>query len=159
MKIKAKKKEKTVDSGYSFVTKFPEIERPAFIDTLKFPADRLVQMTAEQVSEYHGKFTLLIAYAKQEATKVNIELIKLDAEEARLRGKMLTETPSMNTIDKWKRDALIEHDTRMMAHRQKVSFKQMERAYADTIIFNSEKFLYALSRELTRKMGDRTTGF
>lgn len=66
----------------------------------------------------------------------------------------MRENRGMNTLERWKRDAIIDRDADVEMIRREKAKIQEEKIYAEMYLANFEKYLNALSRELTRKTAE-----
>jgi hypothetical protein len=134
---------------------FPLLPRPRFADTLRFPAD-ITELTAANVSELLGKYTQLYAYANQELALLGVRLLRVQFQRDIRRNEIFRKRPGLNGIERWRRDAVLDEDSQMeqlgaaenLIERQKVMLQMAQT--------NFDRYLVALSRELTRKT---TEGF
>jgi hypothetical protein len=137
----------------TFSSKFNEIKRPKVADTLMFPSD-ITELTSANVSDLHAQYTELYTYANQELAKANVAIIQLQTEEAFLRNKIFIESPRINQLERWRRDSLVEADPRLEAiHKSLVKFR-VEKEFAQMAVTNYDKYINALSRELSRKAAE-----
>lgn len=148
MKIKVKKQV----SGAEFVYNgpFPEFAQPSFVKTLRFPDD-LTKLDGQNISELHGKYTQLYTYANQELCRINVRLIELQTKESLVQSAMIHERNGLNQIERWKRDAIIDSDPRMIAVKAEIARAKKEKEYNAMYLANFDRYLIALSRELSRK--------
>jgi len=138
-------------SGVSLTfSNFPGIKRPEFIDALRWPVD-LTQLTAQNISELHGKYTQLYAYANQELSRINVKIIELETRERLRRNYLFRVSPSMNSQERWRRDAVLDSDTKIEEIAMERDKQRMARVHTEMFVANYEKYLNALSRELSRK--------
>ena len=153
LSFRKRKSNQITGSEVRYLHGFPEVERPAFIDKLKFPED-LTQLTAQNVSALHGKYTQLYAFANQELAKLEIKTLRIRQQEAIRRNEIFVERPSINSLDKYRRDAVYKSDDKMESLGQEMF--RLECAKVATVSFKDsyDRYLQALSRELTRKTSD-----
>jgi hypothetical protein len=155
MKIKVKVKpsasrnQNVTGSSISY-SKFPVTGRPSFTDKLKFPED-ITELTAANVSELLGKYTLLWSYVNQDRARLEVQLLRLQRLDSLRVNQMLRDNHRLNHIDKWRRDAVIAEDEQMETLKQQISSVQAELKYASMYLENYDRYANALSRELTRK--------
>jgi hypothetical protein len=155
MKIKPKINSGITGIDIRFKHAFPEIRRPSFTDTLKFPSD-ITSLTAANVSDLHGKYTMLFAFALQNLAQINIAIIQYQTEDSLVRNKIFKDRPFVNHQERWKRDAVIDADSQVEAVMAKLAKKKMERETAQMFVTVFEKYIAALSRELSRKTKETT---
>ncbi len=129
---------------------FPEIQRPPFADTLSFPAD-LTKLESSNISELHGKYTALYAYANQELSKANVTILRLNTKISIETNRLLRERPSLNHQERWRRDAVLDGNPVIEAITAQIGQVKVLKTYAEMHVVNFEKYLAALSRELSRK--------
>ena len=134
---------------------FYEIPRPAFADTLVFPDD-VTKLEASNVSELHGKYTQMYAYANQELAKANVALLRLNARVSVRRNAVFRSRPTLNAQERWRRDAVLDADKDMEIIEAQITAVKMERTWAEMFVGNFEKYIAALSRELSRKTAVNT---
>lgn len=134
--------------------RFPEIPRPKYADTLRFPTD-ITRLTAQNVSELLGKYTELAAYTSQELSRINIEVLRLQTEISSRRNFLFHRNPSMNAQERWRRDAVLDSDFGMEKFDREISNQKMRKEYTEMFLGNFEKYITALSRELSRKTHDQ----
>lgn len=135
--------------------KYREIQRPKFADSLVFPND-VTELTPENVSELHAKYTVLFTYANQELTKANVALLKLDTEEALRKTQLFIESKGrLNHLDRWRRDSVLEVDNDIQRIAQQRGYYRIQKEFAQMMVTNYDKYINALSRELSRRAQDR----
>jgi len=134
----------------------PRFLRPAFADTLKFPDD-ITQLDAQNVSELLGKYTKLLAYAAQEHAKQTVRMLEIECKMAELQSEIFIQSPGIAHIERWKRDQKIQAHPRMFNIRITLLEINQRREMLSMFVSNFERFINALSRELSRKLaqGDR----
>lgn len=133
---------------------FPETRRPAFADTLRFPSD-VTALAAVNVSDLHGKYTELYAFANQELCRINVEILALQTKQSQRKNAMFRHRPGMNGQERWRRDAIIDCDPEMERLESALAKKKQEREYTSMYLQNFDRYLTALSRELSRKMHEQ----
>lgn len=143
-------------TGTEIRTDFAFQERPKFTDTLRFPDD-ITQLTATNISELLGKYTKLYVYANQNLAKANVALLRLDTRESLLRNAIFRSRPSLNGLDRWRRDAIISEHPEMESIIKHRGHHLQQKELLTTLVANFDKYLVALSRELSRKSFDRET--
>jgi hypothetical protein len=138
-----------VGSTVSFA-KYQEFKRPAFTDTLHFPND-VTQLGASNVSDLLSKYTALYAFANAEMCRANVMLLRLDTAESLRRASLLRQQPTLNAQERWRRDTILDCDQevgRIIAQRAQA---KEAREIAQTARDNFDRYISALSRELSRK--------
>jgi hypothetical protein len=148
--MKIKKKEQLVSGSQVSYSLFPEIKRPKWSDSLVFPDD-VTRLEASNISELHGKYTALFAYANQELTKINVEILRLQTEDSVLRNRLLRKSPALNSQERWRRDSVLDSHSDIERLEIRVAQLKMAREHATMYCQNFEKYIAALSRELSRK--------
>ena len=155
MKLNRKPKEiHGVDLKYSSLPEFP---RPKFTSTLRFPDD-ITELASANVSDLHGKYTQLFTFVNQELSRVNQELLRKHTEENQIRNVIFRERPTINSQERWKRDAVVSEDPRMESIAADVQGLNIQKLQLQMFVDNYEKYLTALSRELSRKGAERDYG-
>lgn len=152
MKIKPKKQFETILG-------FRRIERPSFIESLVFPADTITLLDSEQVSDLHAKYTLLYAYANQAFSETNVAILQLQNQRTERENEIYRSQPGINTLEKWKRDAKMKEDGKIESFNQSLMVANMRRITFEMMLQNFERFIAALSRELSRKHYEKPTGY
>lgn len=153
MKIKSRNKA-VVGSTFSYLPE-SHFDRPKYTDKLRWPDD-ITQLTAQNISELHGKYTQLYAYANRELARINMAILKLQTDDSLRRNQFFRMNPSLNSQEKWKRDAKMETDPVIESIAKDISLRRIERTQAEMFVQNYERYLTALSRELTRKGSENT---
>ena len=149
------RRNKVVGSGLRKLGPFYEVPRPAFADSLKFPED-VTKLDAMNVSELHGKYTMMYAYANQELAKANVALLRLHSRVALRRNTVFRSRPTLNSQERWRRDAILDSDSDMEIIEAQITSVKMEKTWAEMFVANFERYLTALSRELSRKTAVNT---
>ncbi len=132
---------------------FQEIQRPKWTDRLSFPDD-VTRLNAANVSELLGKYSQLWAYTNQELCKINVAILRLQTAESRRRNEIFRRNPAVNSQDRWRRDAVLESDPLIEKFLHEIEVNKMRRTYTDTYLANFDRYINALSRELSRKMNE-----
>ena len=144
MKVKA-----YVGSSLTF-SSYQEFPRPVFTDTLHFPDD-ITTLTGGNVSELLGKYTKLFVFANAELCKWSVRLLRAQTAESLRRAALLRQDPSLNVQERWRRDAVLDCDAEIVRLTLRQAHCRAERDIAQTARDNFEKYIAALSRELSRK--------
>ncbi len=148
-------KKKTALSGVSIVYgNFPVIERPSFTKTLKFPED-ITELGAKNISDLHGKYTLLWTFASQDLARVNVQILAVETSISFRRNAIFRNRPMINQQDRWKRDAILESDPDIENLELQLAQAKAEKEQIQMWLNNFDRYLTALSRELSRKMNDQ----
>lgn len=153
MKIKVKKRNSTRKPQKSeLIThlKLPQINRPKWADNLRFPDD-LTEVTAANVSELLGKYTSLWAFVNEDACRTTQHLLRLDSAEQTRMNQMIGRRPALTTLEKFRRDQLFAVDPVIATYRREKKILHIHKAASDMFLANYDKYINALSRELTRK--------
>lgn len=132
---------------------FAEIARPKWADSLSFP-DNLTELTAANISELHGKYTQLYAFVNQELTKLNVKVLEHQTRDNQRRNLMLVRQPSLNSQERWRRDAAMDTDPTLMEIAKTLSHLRIRQEYSKMYLANFDRYLIALSRELSRRAMD-----
>lgn len=129
---------------------FPAVERPSWIDSLKWPED-ITSLGPANLSELLGRYTALYAYACFVAAEATEADLCLQSQELLRRGTVFRQNPSVNGQARWKRDAYLITDAALEGvaisrgrHRIKAEWAKAYQAIYD-------RYIQALSRELTRR--------
>lgn len=112
-------------------------------------------LDSEQVSDLHAKYTLLYAYANQGLTEANVTIMRLHGQRGQRENEMYRRQPQINSLDKWRRDAKIREDEQIESINARLSHQNVIKAQLEMLLQNYEKFIAALSRELSRKNYER----
>ena len=140
---------------YKLVLGFRQIQKPKFMETLIFPAEAITSMDSEQVSDLHAKYTLLYAYANQEMATVTVSVLRQHQKRNIRENQIFRRRPAINRLDKWRRENIIEEDHQIEQIRSTLSELQIRKEVLQMLLVNYEKFIAALSRELSRKMFEK----
>ena len=140
--------------GLNIRTDFPFQNRPKFTDSLRFPDD-LTSLDAANISELLGKYTKLYVYANQNACAINVALLRLDTRESLLRNSLFRNRPSLNNLDRWRRDAVISEDSQMERIVIERNSLLEKKELIQNFLTTYDRYVVALSRELSRKTSER----
>lgn len=132
---------------------FPLPQRPAYADKLKFPAD-ITELTSANISELMGKYTEMYSYAAAEAAKAEVQLLLAETEERKTETRILNSRPNIVHLEKWRKDLVVDSDKTMLKLHEQVKKAQVRLRYAKMYLEIFDRYLNALSRELTRKTND-----
>ena len=158
MKVLPRKKvEEVVGFNAQMPSLFRRIHRPTFADTLRFPED-VTQLSAANVSDLHGKYTQLFAFANQELSLVNVRILELQTAESLRINAVFRDNPSLNQQERWRRDAVLDTDIEMEKIHRQLAMAKAEREMTQMYIGNFDRYLVALSRELSRKSHEQDLG-
>jgi hypothetical protein len=146
MKVRLKNK----PVGVEFSAKFPAFLRPKFADTLRFPHD-ITDLTAQNVSELIGNYTELYAFANAEVARLTVEILKMETQISLRKASMLREQPSLNAQERWRRDTVLDCDFVVIGANSRIDDFKADKEFALMAKDNFDRYLTALSRELTRK--------
>lgn len=147
--MKFKKKKKIVGVTYTGEL-FPSIVRPKFADTLKFPSN-ITELGTMNITDLIGKYTALYAYANQALSAANIEILKCQSAIDLMKQYLTRSNPMMNSQEKWRRDASVDSDPRMEKLIKDQNVARQRKEQCQMYVANFDKYIAALSRELTRK--------
>jgi hypothetical protein len=150
MKAVVKKKQ---FSGIEFSTKFVEFGRPAYTEKLRFP-DNITELPAQNVSELLGKYTQLYVFANAETCKCSVRILRLQTALSLKKAALLRDDPHLNTLEKWRRDTVLDCDEEIMNMEAAIGSLKSEQQVAETARDNFDRYISALSRELTRKTNE-----
>lgn len=129
----------------------PEFIRPAYADTLHFPAD-MSQLTAQNLSELMGKYAGLLAFVEQEATTWEIQSIRLAQSMEAFEGQHIRENPKLMFLERWRIDASVKRDPAMSDMRKRMSHIRVLKERALSLVRTYERLINVLSRELSRRI-------
>lgn len=136
----------------SRVLPLPEFQRPAFLDSLIFPAN-ITQLDSGSLSGLIGKFSLAYAYACSLRAGADVDLMAAELREQVSRAQLYRERPALiSSLERHKRDAILEMEPAIIAAKTAAVEARQKREYAWHMIQAYEKLLNALNRELTRKL-------
>ena len=155
MKIKNSKKPKQATVSYSVYSHLPEIQRPSFANTLVFP-ENLTELETANISDLHGKYSLLYAFVNQDLARINVRILRLKTNESVLVNSISRSNRSLISVEKWKREIILNQDPDMENIHKYIAKLEQEKVYAEMYLSNYERYLNALSRELTRKTAEAT---
>lgn len=160
MKIKLKKKKKNTDIKGTTVSglKLPAVPRPDFLDGFVFPED-ITELDPKQVSDLLSKYTLLYSYANQHVSKLSVKEIQLQTMESMRKNHIFRSRPYLNAQERWRRDSIIEEDRKIEEFRRRRSYLSQEKMLVQAYLDNYERYINALSRELSRKQFDHDRSF
>ena len=130
---------------------FPFADRPAFSDSLKFP-DNVTELDVAGVSELLGKYGQLWCFANQGLSQVNVRILSAQLDESKLINSIFRENGSVNSIEKWRRDAVFDSDPQLEAIREKIQRLKMEKETLLMFVGNFDRHCQTLSRELSRRL-------
>ena len=150
--MKIKKKVKAPVSVYN---QLPSIVRPSFADTLVFPDD-ITELEAANISELHGKYSLMYSYVNQDLARLTVRMLQLQTKESLTINGICRANRGLNTVERWKRDTILGQDSDVEMLRAEMAKIQQAKVFAEMYLSNYEKYLNALSRELTRKTAETT---
>jgi hypothetical protein len=148
--MKIQKKQETQVVGTTIAIDLPVFERPKFADKIKWPDD-ITQLTAQNVSELLGKYTALLCYAEAQLAKYQQEILMLENKASQLAIFIYKEEPSIRTLEKNKREMKIATDDGMIKIKSRLSTLRSCEVATSMFVKNYERFVTALSRELSRK--------
>ena len=158
MKLSPKKPSQEV-SGFNLQTDeaFKRIHRPKFSDRLKFPDD-ITELSPANVSDLLGKYTQMYAFANQELALVNVKLLALQTDESRRVTALFCSNPTLNQQERWRRDAVVDTDKKIQEISREVSLCKQKKEMLQMFLANYDRYLTALSRELSRKSHEQDLG-
>ena len=143
-----------LETKWKYSCRFPEIHRPEFTDQLRWPDD-LTVLPAKSISDLLGKFTALQVYANQEHARIQSLLVEAQTEIQLRETEVFRANPAMNHQERWKRDAVVSSDPVIMELTRRIGRLKAEREYASGFALNYERYVNALSRELSRQCHTR----
>lgn len=150
MRLKKKKRSTTRRLKLISHLRLPSVRRPDFADHLRFPED-ITQLNGENVAELLGKYTLLYSYAAQDMAFLNQESLRIESHERIRRSEIVQQNPRINTIEKYKREAFFEADSKLRSLQEHRTVVNIRKETTGMFMNNFDKYIQALSRELTRK--------
>ena len=112
-------------------------------------------LTSVNVSALHAKYTLLYSYVNQERSRANVELLRAKAKEGAAINDILRQRPTINAQEKWRRDAAMNTEPRLVKVREEIDEIIIKKEIAEMYLANYEKYIAALSRELSRKTSEQ----
>ncbi len=150
MKLKLKHKSKPAPATDVRYGRMPTVARPKFTDSLKFPED-ITELGSANCSELLGKYTLLWSYVNQDVSNLKVRQLKLQQREQLRLNQIFRENPAVNRLEKWRKDSVIAEDTYIEAIRSAMLTTNMQLETMNMYLANFDRYINALSRELTRK--------
>lgn len=128
----------------------PHTPRPAFTDALRFPDD-ITELGAANISELLGKYTKLWAFVNQDRARLRVQLIRLQQQEGKRINNIFRQRPTLNNLEKWKREAVLSEDEVIEQIRANRAAVEIALTHSEMFLENYDRYTNALSRELTRK--------
>jgi hypothetical protein len=152
MKIKKRRKKLSTTKAPELHThlRLPKILRPKWTDTIRFPDD-LTEIGAANITELIGKYTQLWGLVNQDACRITQELLRYDAAEQDRINEILEHRPGVNRLEKYKKDGVFGADPKIAHYRRARKALHIQRAAVEMYLQTYDKYINALSRELTRK--------
>lgn len=144
--------------GGTIMVNLPGFPRPKFADSLKFPND-VTQLTGQNVSELLGKYTQLLTYVSEQHTFATVSVLDLETRIVSLANRIVVEDPKLSHIEKWRRDQIVDSDPRIFNLRVKLLEAKKHKEVAYMYISNYDRYISALSRELSRKLATNDGAF
>lgn len=134
----------------------PEFTRPAFLDTLRLPAN-ITQLGDAELSDMLGKYTAAYAFASTQRAAEDIAMLDIENKIARRRATIMGQNLQMiTTMERYRRDAILEIDDQLMDLQHLLKLHKQRREWAFTMVGSFDRILNTLSRELTRKLSMRS---
>ncbi len=99
-----------------------------------------------------GEYSALWSYVNQDNARLTVRVLQLQQQETRIANELYRERPRLMNVEKWRRDAVISEDDGIELIRQQIVNANSELEYVRSYLANYDKYINALSRELTRKM-------
>ena len=133
---------------------FTAIQRPDFADTLKFPSN-ISTLSPANVSELHGKYTLLYSYANQEWSRNQRQhLIEKTEEERLFLVVALNDEDYKKARDAKTKEVHLQKYENFRKVKERLRQLHIERITIEMWLKNFEMYIASLSRELSRKVHD-----
>jgi hypothetical protein len=129
----------------------PRFSRPKFADSLKFPND-ITQLSAQNVSELLGRYTQMLAFVSEQHTIATIRILEAETRLSHTASKIVIEDPKLVHLERWRRDQVVDTDSRMMLLKADLLKAKKVREVGWLYCQNYERYISALSRELSRKL-------
>lgn len=161
LKVRNPKKQKpssTAGTELFSNLRLPRVRRPKFADVVVFPED-ITELTSQNISELLGKYTALFSYVQQELAITNRQLLALDTADKQRRNEMMRKRPGLSHIEKNKREAVFDSDEKIQEYYQRRQMNHQNRIAGEAFLAIYEKYIWALSRELTRKGTEENLGY
>ena len=156
MKLKIKsasaKQSPVIQTAISYA-RFPRVSRPSFVEKISFPED-ITELEPANISDLLGKYTLLQSYVSQDLARINVRILHLEGSKARRINEMFRVQMNLNSQERWRRDAIVEDDEQVEEINRQFLRYRTEKTYAEMYVGIYEKYISALSRELTRKLSE-----
>jgi hypothetical protein len=124
--------------------------RPKFVDHIRFPDD-IYQLTPQNVSELHGKYTKIYTFCNQALASAAIRITHYEAEIYKAKQKVHLEKPSLISLERWRIDHITSSDPEVVRLSSLLLKNKMKKDYLTGIVENFDRYLIALSRELSRR--------
>lgn len=137
------------------VEDYPRLSCPAFASTLKFPDD-ITNLDAANVSLLMGRFTQMLAWASQARTDADIRLLQSKAVLESAKTRFLAANPAVrNSSHRWRIDFVMDTDPDIAAAQAAVRRAETSKLTASNLFDTFERYVWVLSRELSRKTANR----
>lgn len=135
----------------------PKIHRPKWTDKIRFPDD-ITELHSSNIADLLGKYTQLWALVNQDSCRITQELLRYDAAEQSRINEMIDRRPAINTLEKYKKDGVFGADPKIASYRRSRKSLHIQKAATEFYLTTYDKYINALSRELTRKATVETQG-
>jgi hypothetical protein len=131
---------------------YGSFKRPAFADSIVFPKD-VTRLDSANVSDLHAKYAELFVFVNQAVAKYAFLANSAEADIAKAKQKIYADRPALVQIEKWRFDHIVNTDPAVAKLASLAMRYRAKRDYLSAIAANYEKYIAALSRELSRRQG------
>ena len=131
---------------------FPEIDRPSYIDTLKFPDD-ISNCALKEISRLLGQYTGLHSYAIAEQAKLDVALLR-QRSEISIRRNNVSRSQFTAGKTKYQSDIQVRLDLRVEQLDRQLNELEQQHAFIKSRVDIFERYCSTLSREMTRRLGE-----
>jgi len=94
---------------------------------------------------------MLSVFAKEGLSDCRIEELVLFEKTKQMQSVIFRENPSLNSLNKHQIDRKFDEDNRIEGIRKKLSYQKQMSIFLDTRVESYDKYITALSRELSRR--------
>lgn len=135
----------------SAIAALPLFPRPAFADTLHFPAD-LLELEAGNISDLLSKYAQMQAFAEQQATDWRVMELTLEHRLEQAELTVLGEEPRLLFLERWKLNYRLQAQPKVQSVKYALIQARTRKEQALSLVRQYELLGNALSRELSRRL-------
>lgn len=129
-----------------------EVKQPEYLSDISFPED-ITQINAAEVSKLHARYSALQSYALSEKAKVDVEILAKESERHNTITRKRYSLSTLPSTKQWEQKSIVDHSA-LGIEEELVPLKRKQIVIQSRIeIF--ERYIVALSREMTRRMSER----